>query len=137
MGDVLSGDARVASIAPPQAPAGPMGQYPLVTDGGYGAYKGGGKRSYDGGGLASPCFTFAASRWWDDGGRPPLRDEFAPEIFDFKQWERGRGICIAMRCMEIIDWMISNHRSARYETPRRKAGHPFVFKLPAALEIAG
>ena len=40
---------------------------------------------YDGVGSASPCSTFAASRRWDDGGPPPLRDEFAPEIFGFKK----------------------------------------------------
>ena len=38
VGDVLSGDARVASIAPPQAPAGLMSQYPLIPDGGW-AYR--------------------------------------------------------------------------------------------------
>ena len=68
--------------------------------------------------------------------------EFVPDNFGVKHLdpeskeEVRKGTCIAMRCMEMAEWMISNHRSAWYETRRPKAGHPSVFKLPAALEIA-
>ena len=88
---------------------------------------------YDGGGSASPCSTVAARRRWDDGGPPFLRGEFVLDIFWLKQMDREnkeeyrKGTCIAMRCMEMTDWMISNQRSTSYETFRQKAGHPSVF----------
>ena len=71
-----------------------------------------------------------------------MRGEFAPEISGYQKMdpeskeECRKGTSIAMRCMEMIAWMISSQRSAWYETPRRKAGHPSVFKLPAAIGIA-
>ena len=88
---------------------------------------------HDGGGSASPCSTVAASRRWGDGGPPSLRGEFVLEMFGLKQMDREnkeecpKGTCIAMRCMEMTDWMISNQRSTWYETLRQKAGHPSVF----------
>ena len=77
----------------------------------------------------------------DDGGPPPLRGEKPPDIFGFKHLDPDSkeavriGTCLAHRCLEMADWMVTAGRSMWFETPKQKAGQPSVFKLLLAFEL--
>ena len=97
-------------------------------------------QEYDGGSSASPCCTLSASRRYDGGPRP-LRGEFAPQIYGFRDLTPAEkedvklGTLLALRGEELCRRFDDQGKPYWSETPGMRDGHPSVFKLPEYLDL--